>query len=139
MPRGERDARGDGSAVRHYRRMFWLLLFGLIHAYGLLSGDILVLYSLCGGFVFLLPRRSPRTLLLIGVLVLTIGSLISVGAYAGMRYLPRDEVAHIERELGRPSPEDIAQELANYRSGWWGQMPDRVTRSLEFQLQVFWL
>ncbi|MPZ20601.1 MAG: DUF418 domain-containing protein [Luteitalea sp.] len=136
---GRAEARGDGPAMRHYRRMCWLLVFGLVHAYGLWSGDILVLYALCGAWVFLLRRRSPRTLLVLGALVLAIGSLLSVGAYAGMQYLPPEEVAGIERELGNPQPEDIARELAAYRSGWWGQMPDRAKRSLEFHLQVFWL
>ncbi|MPY87829.1 MAG: DUF418 domain-containing protein [Luteitalea sp.] len=133
---GRAEARGDRPAVRHYRRMFWLLVFGLIHAYGLWYGDILVLYALCGLWVFLLRSRSPRTLLIVGALVLVVGSLLSIGGYFGIQQLPPGEVAEIERHMVRPVPEDLAREIANYRSGWWGQMPDRVTRSLEFQLQV---
>ena len=40
--------RGSRSGVLHYRRMFWLLVFGLVHAYLIWYGDILVLYAVCG-------------------------------------------------------------------------------------------
>ena len=46
------EARSGRSAGLHYRRMFWLLLFGLVHAYFLWSGDILVTYALCGSVLF---------------------------------------------------------------------------------------
>ena len=42
------EARSGRSAAVHYRRMFWLLVFGLAHAYFLWVGDILVPYALCG-------------------------------------------------------------------------------------------
>ncbi len=42
------EATGKPSASLHYRRMGWLILFGLAHAYLLWSGDILVAYGMCG-------------------------------------------------------------------------------------------
>jgi uncharacterized membrane protein YeiB len=52
-----RAAAGGASAARlHYRRMAWLLVFGLGHAYLLWHGDILVLYAVCGSA--LLARLS---------------------------------------------------------------------------------
>ena len=43
-----RDARKQPVLRVHYRRMFLLLLFGLIHAYVIWHGDILVAYAICG-------------------------------------------------------------------------------------------
>ncbi|MEQ8715947.1 MAG: hypothetical protein RIC80_23235, partial [Cyclobacteriaceae bacterium] len=42
----EGSERKTGSSVGvHYKRNFWLLIIGLIHAYGLWSGDILTPYA----------------------------------------------------------------------------------------------
>jgi uncharacterized protein len=48
-----------------YRRMFWLVLFGLIHAHLILwIGDILYLYGLCGMIVYLFRNVKPVYLVL---------------------------------------------------------------------------
>src|SRR5213593_286891 len=48
-----------------YRRMFWLVLFGLIHAHLLLwIGDILYLYGICGMIVYLFRNVKPAYLVL---------------------------------------------------------------------------
>ena len=48
-----------------YRRMFWLVLFGLIHAHLILwIGDILYLYGVCGMLVYLLRKVKPRYLVM---------------------------------------------------------------------------
>ena len=70
------EARSGRSAGLHYRRMFWLLLFGLVHAYFLWSGDVLVTYALCGLVIFFLRNRSPRTLVIIGLAVFSVASVI---------------------------------------------------------------
>ncbi len=52
---------GKGTSVHalFYRRMFWLVLFGLIHAHLILwIGDILYLYGVCGMVVYLF-RNVP--------------------------------------------------------------------------------
>ncbi|MFH1754581.1 MAG: hypothetical protein ABIA59_02650 [Candidatus Latescibacterota bacterium] len=46
------EATGRKSAGLHYRRTFWLLVIGAMHAYLLWHGDILVLYALCSLGVF---------------------------------------------------------------------------------------
>ena len=45
-------AKGSRGIGIHYRRMFWLLIIGLVHAYLIWYGDILVCYSLCGMLLF---------------------------------------------------------------------------------------
>lgn len=48
-----------------YRRMMWLVLFGLIHAHLILwMGDILYLYGICGMLVYLLRNVNPKYLVL---------------------------------------------------------------------------
>ena len=47
-----RDRIGQPSFSFFYRRYAWLLLFGLIHAYFLWHGDILVTYAICAFAVY---------------------------------------------------------------------------------------
>lgn len=49
--------RGDTQATVFKRRLFWLLIIGVIHAFLLWSGDILSVYALMG-FVLLLFRKK---------------------------------------------------------------------------------
>lgn len=63
-------ASGKSAAAVHYARMVTLLILGMIHAYLIWSGDILVLYSLCGMVAFIGWRWRTKTLLLVGVALL---------------------------------------------------------------------
>jgi uncharacterized protein len=132
--------RGDRPARIHYRRMLWLLVFGLLHAYLLWSGDILVLYALCGMVVFPLRRLPPRTLLVLGLGVLAIGSLISVAAGLTMHLWPPGEARAMSEEFWRPPPERIAQEIAAFRGGWITQLPMRAAQAWSFHTDdiLYW-
>ena len=55
--------RGDTKASLFKRRLFWLLVIGILHAVLLWSGDILTLYALLG-FVLLLFRKTSDARLL---------------------------------------------------------------------------
>ncbi|MEO5684388.1 MAG: DUF418 domain-containing protein [Chitinophagaceae bacterium] len=60
-----RDRPGLEPADIFYRRMLWLLAFGLINAFIFLwPGDILYPYALCGLLLFPFRNWSPRKLLL---------------------------------------------------------------------------
>lgn len=55
---------GLGAADVYYRRLIWLLVFGLVNAYVLLwPGDILYHYAICGLFLFPLRKSSIKLLL----------------------------------------------------------------------------
>src|SRR6185436_4029750 len=62
--------RGVKPAAFHYRRMLALVVFGLIHAYLIWDGDILVLYSICGALVYPFRKLRPSILLGLGLLSL---------------------------------------------------------------------
>ena len=58
-----------------YRRMLWLLVFGLINAFVFLwPGDILYPYALCGLLLFPFRNLSPKNLLWIAFALLVIGT-----------------------------------------------------------------
>lgn len=57
-------------AATHYRRMLWLLPFGLAHATLFWFGEVLVLYAAAGLVIFPFRKLSPRAQLLIGAAIL---------------------------------------------------------------------
>ena len=66
------------SAVLHYKRTFWLLIFGLFHAHLIWYGDILVTYALCAFLLFPLRKIKPSVQLLLGIFIFSIHSIIYV-------------------------------------------------------------
>jgi uncharacterized protein len=129
--------RGARTAVLHYRRMLALLAFGMIHAYLIWDGDILVLYAVCGAIVYPLRRLRPATLFALGLLSLIIGSSVMIAA--GM-FLPSGPpaVAAEFRAFWAPSPERLLAETAAFQGGWLTQMSMRATHALDFQTSVMW-
>ena len=57
------EERGDPGASLFKRRLFWLLVIGLLHAYLLWAGDILSIYALMGFVLLLFRRKSDESLL----------------------------------------------------------------------------
>ena len=92
------------------RRLFWLLMFGLIHFYFIWRGDILVLYSIAGFAAMACLRWKAKTQLVVGLLGYLVGAIMFLGAMF-FPYL----VA--ETDLGNQAPyvemrEDLASQQA---------------------------
>ena len=82
--------RGCKPAGFFVRRQLWLLAFGLVHAYLLWNGDILVPYAVIGLILYRLRRRRPRSLLLLAVIVM----LVPEGtAQVGGMFMQRIQIA----------------------------------------------
>ena len=81
-----RNKEALGRPVRglFYRRMFWLLLFGLFDAHVILwMGDILYLYAVCGMVVYLFRNAKPGWLI-------TAVPLVAILDFAGSVWLHQD-------------------------------------------------
>src|SRR5436309_8229862 len=65
------EERGDLKASLFKRRLFWLLVIGLVHAYLLWAGDILSIYAVMG-FLLILFRKKTDGALLKWVLILLV-------------------------------------------------------------------
>lgn len=123
------EARSGRSAGLHYRRMFYLLLFGLVHAYFLWSGDVLVTYALCGSVLFLLRNRSPRTLVVIGLAVFSVASILYTATGMTTEFISDKDAAEIIA-FWAPDAAKIDAELLAYRGGWFTQQAQRSTDTL---------
>ncbi len=62
----------------YFKRMTWLLFFGLVDAYVLLwGGDVLYEYAMCGIFAFAFRTMKPRNLLFMSLLILSVTIYVS--------------------------------------------------------------
>lgn len=73
---------GKAFAPFFRKRMFWLLVFGLIHMFLLWPGDILTLYAFLGFFLIFFVKASNKTLLITAVLL----TLLPIANWAFMHY-----------------------------------------------------
>jgi uncharacterized protein len=130
------EAKGRKSTGLHYRRTFWLLVIGAIHAYLIWHGDILVLYALCSISVFLFRKLSPRKLLIIGLILISVASMLSLLFGFTLQYWPEEAYQNFAQGW-KPGLEMVEEEVAAYRGGWLEQMPHRVKASLGFHTFIF--
>ena len=73
-----------GSAVTDlfFRRLLWLLLFGVIHCYLLLwDGEILYAYAIVGMFAFSFRHLKPKHLIIWATVLLLIGTALIIEDY----------------------------------------------------------
>ena len=83
-------------------------------------------------------RKWPaRRLLVMGVLLLSVSSLIYFGYGWSMKSWPPDKIQVIEQQIWRPSPQQIATQVAAYRGSWLSQMSQRVPEAELLQVQAF--
>ncbi len=123
------EARGQSATGVHYQRMFWLIVFGLLHAYLLWYGDILFLYGICGLVVYLFRKLSPRKLLVLGLLTIAVSSALYLFLGWSMQFWPAEAVEELQQAHWRAGPEKLAWEVEAYRGGWLQQMAHRVPMS----------
>lgn len=75
LDRLEQKGAGIKAADIYFRRITWLLIFGLIHGYLLLwVGEILFDYALMGFLVYSFRQVAPKKLILAGLFLFCIGT-----------------------------------------------------------------
>src|SRR6516162_11577750 len=89
----KKEQTGRSVTWLFYRRMLWLILFGLIHAHLILwIGDILYLYGFCGMLVYLCRNVKPIYLVL-GVPLVAVGDFTTTTLY--YQYIRDRRIAYV--------------------------------------------
>ena len=131
------EAAGRKPAPLHYRRMGWLILFGVLHSYLLWFGDILFTYGLCGMLAYCYRKMSPRKLIVYGVGFIAVTTVLFLWTARSLPHMPPAKAEFLRQGLWQPTPEMKAHELAAYRSGWLGEMRQRANDSLTGEVSGF--
>ena len=115
----EGGSQGVNSADIYYRRLLWLLLFGMIHAYLIWHGDILYPYALLGLLLYPFRKASPRALLIPAAVMLAM--MIGNATYQtiGLRKM-HDKAFAAEQKLKQGGK--LTKEEEGAREEWRGRM-----------------
>ena len=104
------------SGWLHYRRNFWLLIFGLINAYIFLwPGDILVTYALSGFVLWFVRNWKARSLLILATFLILVGSLQNFAMKSSLE-IARDAAEKMEISISKGN--DYSEETAEWAQGW---------------------
>jgi uncharacterized protein len=140
-------AKGERPAHIHYARMGSLFVIGMVHAYFIWAGDILVLYAVCGAIAFAAWRWRTRVLLAVGAGLLLLQLLIGLGSYAGLSMVrvaaeaPGATAADVgawaeARAAITTPPETAAEDLVAHRGRWIDVHRARTAFAYEMQTQI---
>lgn len=116
------EQKGLKPVKYHYKRMFLLLGFGLIHAHLIWMGDILVPYAICGCLVFLIRNWSSARLVFAASILFMVPIVMNLLTYYA---LSPQELGEIYGPIWNPEAIDIAKEIQAYQSSYLGQMEVR--------------
>ncbi len=124
----EKKGAGIEAANIYFRRLTWLLVFGLIHGYLLLwVGEILYSYALMGFLVFSFRKMQPKQLILIGVILMCAGTLWSYFDYRGdVKFMKQvEQVQQLKAES-----KSVPDTLREADEKWEERIKERTPKSI---------
>ena len=130
------ENKGYRPAKFYYRRLFWLFTIGLIHAYLLWHGDILVAYAVCGAIVFLFRRLSPWVLIALSALIILVPSFNYWLFSSSMEMWPPEAIESLNSSW-KPSPSEILAEEEALRGSLIEQLRWRIPEAFKMETFIF--
>ncbi len=130
------EKKGIKPAKYYYSRSFWLLILGLLHAYFIWYGDILVIYAVCSLFLFLMRKVSAKKQLITGIIFIAVPSLLYFFFAWSMSFWP-PEGMETALAAWKPGTDLVHEEVLNYQGGWKEQLEHRVPAAIFLQTAFF--
>jgi uncharacterized protein len=128
------ESRGASAARLHYRRMGWMIFFGILHGHLLWFGDILYTYGMTGLLMYLFRNCRPRLLVLSALVLAAVPSLLLIGIGLTTPYWPSVVLEEFSNDAWQPNPQTLQEELAAYRGSFLDQTTHRFIESLSAQM-----
>ena len=161
---GRAEGRGIESQLQmpdiYYRRTIWLIVFGMVHAYFVWTGDILFEYGMAGLFLFPLRKLSAKRLAVTAGVILMLATLKPL--YDGFDFLKtkREGVEALAAEKAgkkltwkqeqakekweglqkdrKLDPEKIQKDINQHRLGYWANFEKRSADVWANQANAFY-
>ncbi|APG63431.1 hypothetical protein LPB140_00740 [Sphingorhabdus lutea] len=144
------EAKGENAKKVHFARMFWLLIFGLLHYFFIWWGDILFLYAIGGCVAWMFRHQSVKSLFKIGagifvtsnmLLAIIMGSIFFVKIAAEAPRASKAEVseyAQLQREFDEEyNIEEVTLYQGSYSEIVQHKMTDETFGPLNSLLYLF--
>lgn len=129
LDRLSKKGAGIKAADIFFRRLLWLLVFGLIHGYLLLwLGEILYDYALMGFLVYSFRLMAPKKLIFTALLLFCIGTTWNYFDYSAQKKLVNQVE---EANTMTASGQELSKELKAAQETWDGQVKKRSPEAAE--------
>ena len=119
-----------------FRRMAWMLGIGLVHAYFIWGGDILVPYALCGMLILWWARRCRPVRCWRLIAALAIGAALTVAHGLGWEGMSEAERAQ-EAAIMMPTPEQAREHVGWMLGPYTETVANHAPIVLLFQTVIF--
>jgi uncharacterized protein len=127
---GERTDKERGRVL--YRRLAWLVVFGVIHGALIWYGDILLAYGLTGLLVMFARSWRPSALFTGGAVLFVLSTVLFSGLGATLQYAPADAIAESRADTWSPPAEEIARMTAAYQGDAISSTRENLNKWLAF-------
>lgn len=136
----EKNGAGITTADIYYRRILWLLVFGLINVWVLLwHGDILYPYAIFGLLLFPFRKASINNLIIIGCLLISIGVWWDVSDYNSDLEIQKAGVeAEVMKNKGKELSGSQEKDLKEWDKFSIKKTPEEVSEYVEKMHQGYW-
>ncbi|PKQ65094.1 hypothetical protein BZG02_04495 [Labilibaculum filiforme] len=133
------NERGLDGFKFQVRRMIFLLIFGMLHAYLIWFGDILVAYAVVG-LIAVLLRKMPKNHKIILCVVLYLIPMAFFYLVGGLFESMPAEMAKEAMADFNPAPNAVAGEIDLYQTGtWFDIFVKRAQLNMNYQLGSFFM
>jgi uncharacterized protein len=129
LDRLEKKGAGINAANIYFRRLTWMLVFGLIHGYLLLwTGEILYSYALMGFLVFSFRNMAPKKLILAAAFLFSAGALWTYSDYRNdMKLVKEVGLVASYKAQGKP----LTKELKEADEKWQKRETERSPAAVD--------
>lgn len=127
------ESRGQSMKRWYYRRLLVLLGIGLIHAYLIWDGDILVPYAICGLVLYPFRKVRPSRLIALGLALVVLAQVPMIGVGAALEYIEnRAESTRAAIEAG----EEVDSSDRQIMTFWEGIEQEIGASMVEHEVEV---
>ncbi|MEM9647057.1 MAG: DUF418 domain-containing protein, partial [Bacteroidota bacterium] len=130
------EQKGSSGIAVHYKRNFWLLVIGLLHAYLVWYGDILAPYAFCAFLVYPFRRLSIKSLMVLGLVFFSISSFLEIISGVPLLNAPVEVIQNISGGWA-PKAMYIQGEIKAYQGGFLSQTVQRMHTAKMMQTTYF--
>ena len=118
------ESRKEAADI-YYRRTYWMMAFGIVHAYLLWEGEILYPYAVCGLLLYTFRNLRPRRLIAIGLVLLAAEAGFSIrGAFERKDKMEKGQAAVRAAAQNRKLTEEEEEAKRDYEKFQKEEHPD---------------
>ena len=128
LDRLEKKGAGINAANIYFRRLIWLLVFGLIHGYLLLwTGEILYDYALMGFIVYSFRNMAPLKLTIVALILFSVGSLWSYVDYKkDVKFMEDVALIKTYKSESKTLTRDLKEVATEWEKIQWERSPEAI-------------